>query len=335
MIGIALFILFPIVFSKDFRYDLSVFRVPPFQKDFLSHILLLVFFWVNIYVLIPRYFEQKKYVYYFVFITLIYFIISFLPEFVIGFQPHFEPHSHPMGHQHPPHDESPHQGLGLIVHNSAFRYLFVIAISFIIINYQKLKSIEEEKISLELDFLKAQINPHFLFNTLNGIYKSSVEENAKHTGCLILKLSELLRYHSVESLDHKIKLSDEIKFIEDYIELQKQRLQQSVEITFRNNVQTSHLYQIAPTICINIIENAFKYGVNPERNSKIDIRMDLQNSDFTLYVQNNVVNENEASHQIGLNNTLRRLEIMYPQRHNLSIDKNNDIFEVKLTMNLV
>ena len=199
---------------------------------------------------------------------------------------------------------------------------------------QREKELENEKLQTELSFLKAQINPHFLFNTLNNIYGLSLK-NSPQTSDSILKLSELLRFILHDGSMAEIKIGDEIKIIKDYIELEKLRYGERLTINFKIDIDNEN-QMIAPLILLSFIENSFKHGASESRfNSSINISLVLKNE----YLSFSVINSNEGGsyneNGISLKNITRQLELIYESRHSINIQNLNNLFELKLTVNLL
>lgn len=190
---------------------------------------------------------------------------------------------------------------------------------------------------LELDFLRLQINPHFLTNTLNNIYSLVVTEDQRSPNA-ILSLSNLLDYVLYESSYQEVSVEKEVKFLEDFIELERIRNSQKLSIDFKKEGDLSG--KIAPLILIAFIENAFKHGVGDSTMENY-INVSLSIIENTLFFK--VINS-KPTHQslkrktslggIGLTNTKRRLESLYPKRYELSIKNERNIHEIFLTLQL-
>ena len=199
---------------------------------------------------------------------------------------------------------------------------------------QREKELENEKLQTELSFLKAQINPHFLFNTLNNIYGLSLK-NSPQTSDSILKLSELLRFILYDGSMPEIKIIDEIKIINDYIELEKLRYGERLNINFKIDIDNQN-QMIAPLILLSFIENSFKHGASESRfNSSINISLLLKNGYLTFSVINSKEGGGYNDNGIGLKNIRRQLELIYESRHSINIQNLKNIFELKLTVNLL
>ncbi len=187
--------------------------------------------------------------------------------------------------------------------------------------------------NLELDLLKSQVQPHFLFNTLNNIY-SLVMDNEK-AGSTVLKLSDLLRFSLYESNGKRISLKKEIEFLEDYIELEKIRHHRHVNIQYDFSSVDDEGCQIAPLLFINFVENAFKHGVhNTIEPTFVNIKMMHVQQVITFDISNHIPQSTTKGIQKaggkGLENIKRRLEILYPNQHEISITTNENLFNVNL-----
>ena len=195
---------------------------------------------------------------------------------------------------------------------------------------------QKEKLAAELSFLKTQINPHFLFNTLNSIYALAAT-NTEVTQRAVLLLSDLMRYILYESDVDKIMLSKEVQFLQNYIDLQKLRYSPSsgkdVKFEQCGDIAT---FQIEPLLLITFVENAFKHSHSYQRKSKIHVGVEAQgHHELRFRVSNTIGDYAEQIEQesgIGLENVKRRLALLYPGRHQLSIDKTQSCFDVVLTL---
>lgn len=196
-------------------------------------------------------------------------------------------------------------------------------------NLLRLNSLQKET---ELKQLKSQLNPHFLFNSLNNIYSYNLENN-KHGNDLILKLSNLMRF-IVESTDkEKISLSEELDFINDYITFEKERLGDRCEIIFSKQIDHPELL-IPPLIFFPFIENAFKHGTTTISQSKIEVSLQATEISLQLVVRN-TINENGAiSTKTGLPNIQKRLQLLYPDKHEIKVGKDGNYFTVNLKIQM-
>jgi two-component system LytT family sensor kinase len=180
------------------------------------------------------------------------------------------------------------------------------------------RSLETEKKDMELQFLKSQLNPHFLFNSLNNIYSLAYQKSDK-TADAILKLSEIMRYMIYESNDSWVALSKEIEYVQSYIELQKLRFKNgaAVEMTLNGEIDDQ---QIIPLILISFVENAFKHGVANDPKDPIRINIIANQKILHFSITNKKSNGNKDKvGGVGLNNVERRLQLLYPERYKLNI----------------
>jgi LytS/YehU family sensor histidine kinase len=202
---------------------------------------------------------------------------------------------------------------------------------------KRLRDIIKEKAEAELDFLKAQMNPHFLFNALNSVYflidqQNSDARNALHT------LSEMLRYQLYETRGKKIQLIKEISFLKEYITVQRLRRNDNLQLELNISVADED-YCIEPLLLIPFVENAFKH-LSHYSNGKRDIILILlhqKNNTLEFKIENTVDSVStkyiDDKHGIGLSNVKRRLELLYPLKHEISIIKENEWHKVNLLLN--
>ncbi len=200
-------------------------------------------------------------------------------------------------------------------------------------NQNEKKALENANLNAEVNFLKSQINPHFLFNTLNSIYAQAHSRSDK-TEFSILKLSELLRYVLYDSGENKVGLEKDIQYISNYIDLQTIRLSSKVKI---NYIVTGDLrnYTIAPLLLITFIENAFKHGISYTNASTVNIEIRVFEETLTLLISNPVVERNTFSPGgLGLKNVTRRLDLLYNGKYLLDIHHNDYLHIVNLKLDL-
>jgi two-component system, LytTR family, sensor kinase len=196
------------------------------------------------------------------------------------------------------------------------------------------EAVEKERIKNELDFLKAQHNPHFLFNSLNSLYFQIDKNNADARGTL-MKLSDLLRYQLYECNADRISIEKELSYLHNYIELQRLRLDDKYTINF-NSGENVKDFEIAPLLIIPLVENSFKHISHfSGKPNEININLQYTPGTFTC----NVNNTTEQSQQngiggLGLTNLKRRLELLYPDKFEMNAIKNNDKYDVTLKIKL-
>jgi len=200
----------------------------------------------------------------------------------------------------------------------------------------KKKEMENEKLMAELNFLKAQINPHFLFNTLNNLYYLAYSKS-ENTTEVIAKLSQMMRYMIYDSNHPKVLLSKEIEYMQGYISLERMRLNNQIPIEFvvKGNVE---FVWITPLIFITFLENAFKHGVsNNNPDAWVKISIELEGKECVYTVENSkpsTKNETGEKSGIGLQNVKRRLALSYPEKYDLKIEDTPEVHKVQLNLML-
>jgi LytS/YehU family sensor histidine kinase len=202
----------------------------------------------------------------------------------------------------------------------------------------KLREVEKQQVMSELKALKSQINPHFFFNTLNSIYSLSLENSPK-TPDVVLKLSGLMRYVLYESSADKVHLKKELEFLKNYIDLEKSRFEDSVNVHFEADEQQLANFSIAPLLFIPFIENAFKHcnktGITvPD----VIIAFDTAKLPTLVFKVDNTKEESDRGNIIvggvGLENVRQRLNLLYPDKHSLSILDEGDRYRIHLEVDL-
>ena len=220
-----------------------------------------------------------------------------------------------------------------------FQLLFFLAISssYRLItdnlqDQQKIKERENERLKSELSFLRSQISPHFIFNVLNSIVSLS-RRKPERVEPVVVKLSELMRYMLYESDDAKIPIVRESEYLKAYIELQHLRFGDDIKIHFEVE-NSDNTLTIEPMLLIPFVENAFKHGVGMITNPTIDIDLKTEKSRLIFEIKNKVNRQfnqiKDSASGIGLNNVKRRLELLYPHNHRLTIDEGSSFYVVHL-----
>lgn len=207
------------------------------------------------------------------------------------------------------------------------------------IRFQKLKTRNQqlllEKKTSELNFLKSQTNPHFLFNTLNGIY-ALAREKSDLTADTVMRLSDILRYMLYETQSSSIPIGKEIEIMDEYIELEKMRFDENLVLRFKKNIDNPD-QPIPPLLLIHLIENAFKHGAAETIHTpSISIDLTLQNYSLLFLIENSTGAgqlSDESKETIGLNNLRRQLELLFEEQE-LSIRQTDHSFVVSLKINL-
>ncbi|HEV7780541.1 MAG TPA: histidine kinase [Chitinophagaceae bacterium] len=202
---------------------------------------------------------------------------------------------------------------------------------------QKMKETMITGLKSELNFLKAQINPHFLFNTLNNLFSIAQKKNNTELATGISKLSGLMRYMLHESNSEMVPVEKEIRYLKDYIEVCRLRIDESDNALIRFSVNGDlHGIEIAPMLLIPFVENAFKYGINFKERSEINIRIYSENDLLRFEIENTnhsyIHRTFDKRSGIGLNNVRKRLDLIYGENYTLDIDPGTDIFSVSLAI---
>ncbi|WP_300661095.1 histidine kinase [Fluviicola sp.] len=331
---ILLFLSIPVISSPDFNYTADIFRVPPFLKIFVGYLLVICFFYLNYYLILPKYFFKKKYALYVLWVCGCFAVIIAFEHFLFP-----NPLPRPFGsenvatnhqlHRPPPFDFYPY--INLIV-----PFLLVLLFSVSLGFNRKTKQIELDKYQAELQNLKYQLQPHFLFNSLNNIYSISILEPQK-TPQYILELSEILRYLLKTDGSLTVLLSDDLRFCKQYIDLQNLRFENDSDWEIDIPEVKSNI-QISPFLMMPIIENVFKYGIHPDKASPIKIQILLDRNKITLTTfnrKNNHAGENLLlTQKLGLTKTKERLNLLFPGKHRLEIQENTQDFQVTLEIEL-
>jgi len=200
-------------------------------------------------------------------------------------------------------------------------------------NERKQQQLKDEAIKTELSFLKSQINPHFLYNTLNYIYSLAIPVSDQLSAA-VLRLSDLMRYNLTESTDGKVSLIKEVEYLQSYIELFRMRFDPNFFIEFKTEGLNDQ-QKLASLLLIPFVENAFKHGVVNKADMPVQIELKVKDKRLYFSVFNIINNhQKDKSSGIGLANTQRRLILIYPDRHQLSIIKTESTYHAKLTIDL-
>jgi LytS/YehU family sensor histidine kinase len=198
-----------------------------------------------------------------------------------------------------------------------------------------IQKITVEKLHAEVDFLRAQVNPHFLFNVLNNLYALTLKKSELAPD-VVLKLSEMMEYMLYDSTDEKVLLEKEVTYLKNYIELEQLRLRDESAIRLHVNALFDG-QEIAPLLLLPLVENAFKHGLSTQsKNGWLTVKIGLHQSTLSVVVENAKapVLVSKSKGGIGLGNLRKRLELLYPSRHHLAVEDKKDTFLVKLEIEL-
>ncbi len=281
--------------------------------------------YINLYLLIPRFLFTKKYAHYTGFLFLLVFLTASLITWIIS-----------------------DLDLESIDWSSRFVVTLIAMVSLALLTsggkllaeylrkMMKFKEIENKQLKDELALLKEQIQPHFLFNTLNNLYGLITQDQNQKAAEITLKLSDLMRYLLESSKTDKVSLKKEIQFLEDYLSLEKIRLSKNTDIRFEVSGIVSNVL-IAPLLFIPLVENAFKHGLKTNKSDSFaHFSLSVQGKDLFFEAKNLLGKslENSPESGTGIENLRKRLQLIYPNNHLLDIQKSNDEYKVILHIQL-
>ncbi len=288
--------------------------------------------YLNYFYFLPRFLKHK---------SPLRYLLEFLPVLALGILLHLYSKQLIYGGVDSSRANFIHSTKFIVQHtlNVIFIVVFIAMLRFAEDWFQleaRKKEIENEKLTAELRFLKAQINPHFLFNTLNNLYYLAFTQSPKTTEVIDM-LSQMMRYMIYDSNHAKVPLSKEIEYMENYISLEKLRLDDKVPITF-NVIGDPTGVMIEPFLFITFLENAFKHGVSTNaEDSWVKLEIALAGKQCIYSVANSRLPQKETEDQksgIGLHNLRRRLELSYPKRYQLEVRDEPETYSVQLTLQL-
>lgn len=280
------------------------------------------------YFLLPRYFYEKKFRSFWIGVVIILVLAILMEEYVL--EQIFLPDTR-----------------GARFSSVIFTLLKMTPVVMLLVGFKFAWDIQNKQTELDrlknvvtesqLQFLKSQINPHFLFNSLNNLYSYALENSPK-TPSIILELSSLLRYMLYDCQESQVPLAKEVKYLEDFVKLQSLQIEDRGEIKFSAHGSFQE-YSIAPLILIVFVENCFKHSTSSLA-EKIMIDIDLEMEDVTLHLKcsntfSSEQNTESLTKGIGLENVVSRLNLLYPEAHSLTISSTDDLYKVDLKISLV
>ena len=307
-----------------------------FIDDTLFLVPQMLFSYLLAYCLIPKFYSKKKYFTFFILLASSAYIISAFGRMVVV---HFiEPiiRTPPFPQESLVEILSDWKKLVLeympLILFVAIIFLFTrLSFRFSKIKQQALE-LKKEKTASELKMLKAQLNPHFLFNTLNNIYSLSLDNNPKASESIGI-LSEILDYMLYGCNKKLVPISNEIRLLENYIALEKLRYDERLKISFNNTIKSE--FKIAPLILISLVENAFKHGAGEDSGSPtINIFLSQKQNHFKFEISNTTASPTQKGNRetIGLNNIKKQLDVIYPKQYRLNITEEGSLFKVILIL---
>jgi len=331
-----LFFGIPFITSPDLQNNQSFFNSLIFYKRCIETLIIVIYFYLNYFIFVPYLYHKKKYLV-FIIVSVIFLLIAVkLPDLIItNEQIHCA-----LTVQNPeykgkgPRPQMPFY-MEFLIDKNAYQFYLALSIGILLKTNQYINGIQQDMLKSEVSYLKAQINPHFLFNTLNSLYALSLVKSDDAPNA-ILKLSSIMRYVVTESSKEKVSLKSELDYISDYIDLQKLRLTKNTQIDYKISGSVEN-QTIAPLLFIPIIENCFKYGVNQTENVVIKIHISIDQNEISLETSNKKVAKNISElekTETGISNTKKRLDILYLNNYKLQISNTETHYDVKLNMNL-
>lgn len=364
---LALYLLFTpryVIVDKNSEY--SVIRASDYTRLIITFVMIISIFYVNYYLLIPKFLSKRKFVSFAGSIVTVLIVVWAVSYFIQPEPPKFQAWMKPpsfgmqpdsigesgFSRQMPPPSEGEFNNFERRFPKRKpflFNFGMVVfaAVSFAVStsirgtsewfsNENRVKEIENQKLVAELSYLKAQINPHFFFNTLNGIY-ALASRKSDQTPEVILKLSDLMRYVIYEANTSKVSLSREIKHVGNYIDLQKIRLNEMIKVNFEVTGNPG-LMQIEPLLFSVFLENAFKHGIDYSKPGTIDIVMNIEENGIFFKIANPIPENrkegNPSNSGLGLKNIRQRLDLVYGDQQKLKIYEKDNKHIVELTITL-
>ncbi|MBI9061648.1 MAG: histidine kinase [Marinilabiliaceae bacterium] len=332
---IALHILFWFICIIAFTHIFDI-TDPVSKIDFLFsglfHISIVSGVYLNLLILIPTLFNKKKYLYYSLFFSLTLFMTAYFNQITFDWLADlFFPDYYFVS-------QFNRTEIGILVF-IYFSGTSVIKLSKSWFELQEanhqISKIEKENINSQLKALKSQINPHFLFNSLNVLYSLTLKES-KETPEAIIKLSDILRYVIYDSNNDLVELNDEVKLLNNYINLQKHRIDKSSKITFQTDIQNK--VKIAPMLLLPLVENSFKHGIKGDiTDTYVTILLTTNAQETCFEIENNKgISDNPTPNSnggIGLANIKQRLDLLYPEQHTFTVSETENKFKVTLKLN--
>lgn len=312
------------------RYEDYAVPGRAFTITLIKVIDLALMIYVTNYVLLPKLFYKKKYALFILCFVLLVVTSSILKMNILG------------RIMDAPQLYSLSGDLKRRIYDNVLPHFFLViagAAVKLMIDYsrlqQRMAETAKEKAEAELNFLKSQINPHFLFNSLNSVY-FLIDKNNTEARESLHKFSDMLRYQLYEMKGNKIPVEREINYLQDYVDLQKLRKDDAFSVSF-NCSPTVAGFSIEPLLLVPFVENAFKHvSCHAEKENFIRFNLDRQNGQMIFSAENSKDKErtNDTYSGIGLNNVKRRLELLYPGQHELTIKDEENVYTVNLKIKI-
>lgn len=334
----VLFFGIPFISMPEYLNNHSFFNSPLFYKRCIETFLVVIYFYLNYFLFVPRFYHKKRYIL-FIIISLACLIVAIkIPSLLITNEEIYNAlkSQNSFGFRTKGPRPNPSLLMLLLMDKTAYQFYLALSIGILLRTSQYINGIEQDMLKSEVSYLKAQINPHFLFNTLNSLYALSLIKSDDAPNA-ILKLSSIMRYVVTESSNEKVLLKDEINYISDYIDLQKLRLTSNTMIDYKIHGSIEN-QKIAPLLFIPIVENCFKYGVSQNEQSVIKIDIRINQKQILLETANIKVAKNITElerTETGIINTQKRLDILYLNNYSLDIQNTATAYKIRLKINLI
>ena len=298
--------------------DINTMRL----HSLLFNVLLIAFFYLNMYVLIPKVLTKKSWVHYLISILVCFVVIALASELINN-----------------------------LLASNAFRPrpIYFTSLNFFLVFglstalrlsgdrgqfERERKERENETLKSELSLLRSQVSPHFMFNVLNNL-ASLARKKSDQLESVIIQLSQLMRYMLYDPGEKKVTVNNEIEYLKSYIELQKLRFGNDITIDFDANVNNGDL-PIEPMLLIPFVENSFKHGTGMITDPMIAVKLSMEDSTLNFFVKNkfngNIAETKDSSSGIGIQNVRRRLDLLYKDLHELKIYEQGQWFKVELKL---
>lgn len=286
---------------------------------------LIVVAYLNLYIFLPKYLLKKRYFAYFtaVLISVIgYLTVQSLFDFYL--------YGYVIG---PLRDDDLIENLSYNFFSTLWYIGLMLALRLSMDWYRQqllIQKITVEKLNAEVNFLRAQVNPHFLFNILNNLYALTLKKSELAPD-VVLKLSEMMEYMLYDSTDTKVLLEKEITYLTNYIELERLRFSADSQMVVNINAEPKE-HEIAPLLLLPLLENAFKHGLSKQtENSWLAVDISLKRATLTVIIENSkpLLVSNKRKGGIGLDNLRKRLDLLYPARHHLELEDKKNVFHAK------
>lgn len=316
-----------ITYPKEYLEKYGYFDIG--VKQSTAYLVYVIYFYINYFYVIPKFLSKKKYKEFTIALILLiiftYVLIFVQAEFL---DLYFSTTTHFFIRDRL-------EGLVYYIFQLFFYFLIAAGARFTT-DWFKGQKLREELLKIkqesELKILKYQINPHFLFNTLNNIFSLANRENSA-VAVAILKLSDLMRYLVRDIQQDRVELGKEMLYIKNYVDIQKLRIPDPRNIELKSEIDANY-YVIAPMLLVPFIENAFKHG-DLSANNHVVINLEVRNGKLKFDVINKINHSRKDSESgIGLTNVKRRLDLMYPERHRLEILADSNLYKINLELEL-